>query len=114
MNPVRLGIPWSTTEIPVWETSATARIRQGHARARVSPAPATTAGQLYAAILGGARPHRLAVQVTALSRPRRGFESRWGHRSLPAWRQVRRGHQHAHFDARARREVPTVVLDPRG
>ena len=27
-------------------------------------------------------PHRLAVQVTALSRPQRGFESRWGHGRL--------------------------------
>ena len=25
------------------------------------------------------RPHRLAAQVTALSRLQRGFESRWGH-----------------------------------
>jgi hypothetical protein len=27
------------------------------------------------------RPHRLAAQVTALSRLQRGFESRWGHSS---------------------------------
>ena len=27
-------------------------------------------------------PLRLAVQVTALSRPQRGFESRWGHGRL--------------------------------
>src|SRR5919201_6201733 len=42
MKPVRLGRPWSTTEIPICETSATPRIRQGPARARVSPAPAPT------------------------------------------------------------------------
>src|SRR5262249_1247394 len=82
MKPVRLGRPWSTTEIPVCETSAIPRIRQGPARIRVCPAPTATCDQLYAAILGCARPHRLPGQVTALSRPRGGFESRGGHRGV--------------------------------